>query len=820
MSDFDEMLARKRAATQAPALAEEWEVEEMGTGRALARGLGQVPGFGLADEAAGYVDAALDSSRKVLSGEVEFTGDGLSEWYDDFVGEYRKGRDTARGLNARAASEQPAAYYTGLVGGNVAAGVATGALGLGAGLGLRGTAALGAAEGGLSGFGGSNADLTEADVEQYAMAAGDTLTGAAFGAGAGAAGYGVGKGLKALGGRVKGALGGARAQLVDEAAAAERRALEEALEEVDASHGPALEMNKRGDAAAQRAAEREADRLARAQGQAMEMDGSLEARRAAAALKEQERLAAAQGQAMEADKARAARYAREQGVGLEMDKGYEARASAPTNGAGRVAREVRAQQGGAGLQRSAGIPEPRVQPRAPEAPAGDLDTKVLFGYEGQGFNRQQFNAAKVEDMLERLKRPDVSPQRRAELERYIEAHRDAVDAPGAYQRQAIRGYLARRYPGQPDFVERLMQRFDAEGRALSRGGGRAVEQEWAQQAMGREPARAQTQMGGYADEAAREGLSPEDFLRQRGGGGGSALDGLHNADTRIDVDMRGTPSGTFQTEAQRIAAIEAQADEFSSRLPTQQFNAAEDEATAEFMRLLDAKREAARSSARAPTRNERGPRAVPAAEEVTGDFSTPTPPPTPLPTPAGQAALPLGPRAAPPGGAAPTPAVPPPAAPPAPRPAPVQHFVPRLPPPGHVSPAARAAAQAAEAGAGREVLKAAGRGATRARNSLAAPFGAAWEVGKLARASPAVRARALAASRLSRLESTRPELYARFGASLAAALDRGEEEYAVTRHVLLQTEPEYRQAEAAADAEESGLDDAELEEMLRAAGAL
>lgn len=105
-----------------------------------------------------------------------------------------------------------------------------------------------------------------------------------------------------------------------------------------------------------------------------------------------------------------------------------------------------------------------------------------------------------------------------------------------------------------------------------------------------------------------------------------------------------------------------------------------------------------------------------------------------------------------------------------------------------------------------DVLSAGWEGARSANNALAAPFGALYGIGKEAMQNPAVRARAITAFRLDRLARVRPEVWARVGPILQRAFQSGPERYKAERHVLLLRDPEFRAAEAEADAELERMD--------------
>jgi hypothetical protein len=111
-----------------------------------------------------------------------------------------------------------------------------------------------------------------------------------------------------------------------------------------------------------------------------------------------------------------------------------------------------------------------------------------------------------------------------------------------------------------------------------------------------------------------------------------------------------------------------------------------------------------------------------------------------------------------------------------------------------------------EQGALGNVLNAGWEGARSANNALAAPFGAAYGIGKEALQNPAVRARAISLFRLDRLARVRPEVWARVGPTLQRAFQSGPERFKAERHVLLLRDPEFRAAEAEADAELERMD--------------
>jgi hypothetical protein len=163
---------------------------------------------------------------------------------------YQYVRDADRQANAKAEADHGALYDAGQAGGGIASSFIPG-LGVAPGAGLLGTTAKMAALGGLSGLGGSNADLTRGE---YGRAALDTAVGAGVGGGAGALGYGIGQGFKWAGGKLIGSAFG-RAGAADARAAqiAAAKQVEEDLAKRSAAgiaareaYKPALELRYAG----------------------------------------------------------------------------------------------------------------------------------------------------------------------------------------------------------------------------------------------------------------------------------------------------------------------------------------------------------------------------------------------------------------------------------------------------------------------------------------------------------------------------------------------------------------------------------------------
>lgn len=237
----------------------------------FARGAYQGAGMGFADEQAGALDALGGHLRRTFTNDWKRTGGG---WWDDIkaeagqvVDDYRKGRDESRQAYAEAEEANPTAYGVGQFGGAVGTGLLTGGASALGREGIKGALTAGALEGAAGGLGGSNADLTHADLDAYAKAFRDSTEGGITGTALAGGIYGVGKGLKWVGGKAVGALRGARGEL-EAGISAEREAADElARAAEDKAAGRlvkdeynARQMNARMD---ERAAREEAKRAAK-----------------------------------------------------------------------------------------------------------------------------------------------------------------------------------------------------------------------------------------------------------------------------------------------------------------------------------------------------------------------------------------------------------------------------------------------------------------------------------------------------------------------------------------------------------------------------
>lgn len=179
---FDEMLARKRGA--APLVdPSKTEVAE-----GIGRGGLQGASFGTSDEGAGATQAVLQAIANALpAGALEWAG--IDNRYDQDVGEtYRAARDADRAENEKAQRDQSALYNAAEMGGGVAMSLLGGAALKGAGTAGK-VLSSAPVQGALNSFGHAEGSAGEQLLETGAGA----LTS-----------YGVDRGLKGLGSRLKG----------------------------------------------------------------------------------------------------------------------------------------------------------------------------------------------------------------------------------------------------------------------------------------------------------------------------------------------------------------------------------------------------------------------------------------------------------------------------------------------------------------------------------------------------------------------------------------------------------------------------------------
>lgn len=384
------------------------------------RGAWQGGSMGFADEQAGALDAIGGHLKRTFTGGYKNTGGGL--WEDikaeaeQVADDYRRGRDESRQAYEEAAEANPTAYGVGQFGGAVGVGLATGGASALGRAGLKGALTAGALEGAAGGLGGSNADLTHADLDAYAKAFRDSTEGGVTGAGLGAAFYGAGKGLKWAGGKALGALRSARGEL-EAGVAAEREAADElarAAEEKAAGRlvkdeYAARQQNARMD---ERVAREEAKRAAK------------EARDAARAKAQQQKDFRAANERTQVDK----RYADPNVIPIRR-----------------------------------GAPAPQA---ATGVPMEDPNTQILGGYRGKAGERRAVNYDRVQQYRRDIADPNFTGDR-ARLEQYARDYGDAVDNPGAFERRMVERYLRENYP--PEVADRILrERVGPNGEILPR----------------------------------------------------------------------------------------------------------------------------------------------------------------------------------------------------------------------------------------------------------------------------------------------------------------------------------------------------------------
>ncbi len=166
-------------------LDDDWEdvpLPSISKGESFARGAGQGVTFGFQDELSSAVEPGIDLLLDKVLGKSG--AEAVSNLPEE---SYSSRRDGYRGENRAAQEANPGTYLTGQIAGGILPTVGTGGSSLASAVGT------GAATGGLSGAGLSEADLTEGEFGDFSK---DVALSSALGAGAGALGYGVGKGIE------------------------------------------------------------------------------------------------------------------------------------------------------------------------------------------------------------------------------------------------------------------------------------------------------------------------------------------------------------------------------------------------------------------------------------------------------------------------------------------------------------------------------------------------------------------------------------------------------------------------------------------------
>lgn len=481
-----------------------------------ARGAYQGAGMGFADEQAGALDALGGHLKRTFTNGWKRTGGG---WVDDIKAEfgqvtddYQRGRDESRQAYAEAQEANPVAYGTGQFGGAVATGLMTGGASALGRAGLKGALTAGALEGAAGGVGSSEADLTKQDVDAYARTFRDSLEGAAKGAAFGGVGYGVGKGLKWIGGKALGALRNARGELT-EGISAERQVADDAA----------------------RAAEEKAQgRLVKDEYAARQQNGRMDS------------AARRQSAVAEAKRARADARAEREAQRAQSQQQKEFRAA-----------NERTQVDKRYADPSAKPPLRLVPPRAgaPEV-LEEPGTKTLNNYVGGAWSSRELNVERVAAARARLADPNIPAGQRAADLAYVERHAQAVEAPHEFVRGKMRAGLRRdQYPS--DMVDRIMaERIDPQGNVLSRS---------APEAMAENPALLRQRERGFGAQnmgAARYGdetiAYPNADIRRAQAPSG---DPFHDAPTKVGL-VRSTPP-----EGDKVFGRDAPVHRFEFRDP-------------------------------------------------------------------------------------------------------------------------------------------------------------------------------------------------------------------------------------------------------------
>lgn len=468
---------------------------------------------------------------------------------------------------------------------------------------------------------------------------------------------------------------------------------------------------------------------------------------------------ARRGAAREAEQKVAEKLGREQGQAMEMNKAFNKRA----------AREA---------ERATARPR-----SAPPGLSEEPGTRTLVGYQGHAGERRAINYDRVQEYRKELARADLPEAQRQRLARYVESHGDAVDNPGAFERRRIEQELRMRYPRE--MVDRIMsERVGPNGEILSRSA----------QSGGLPELGELTALQDAGDYAARG-----DFSRV-GGGGSAWKDFADDARTVVDPEMAAVrrepalaPMPQRKPGNRMLDYGGKRAQDFSQAKTAgggaELAGESEAEALVREAEEAMAARRAASAGAQigagtpAPTVNIRIPTENSQATPLPRDTLVDTPTTVdPTPVPAASAS-------------------------------------PRMP--GQLRSPAMERAMAREQGAGGQVLRSGYEGLRSSNNVLGAVFGAAVGVGKASVRDPAVRAKALSALKLAKLQEISPAAFSRAGAAMLRALAAGDaDQFAAIEHVQLQTDPEYRSAHRQAEQSLQEISDAELEAELVAAGVL
>lgn len=193
--DPDEYLASSSGSFDPDEYLNEPKAPNVSTAESALRGTSQGLSMGLDDEIAGGLSVlGRPFGIKGLGGklsDIELTSPTLN--VDEIIGEYDRVRNAERSNNAQAEQANPNTYLGGQIAGGVGGALAMPALGAAKGAGLAANVGKGALQGGITGYGMSDADTLSGQAI-------DTGIGASLGGAAGGVGYGVGKLASKVGG--------------------------------------------------------------------------------------------------------------------------------------------------------------------------------------------------------------------------------------------------------------------------------------------------------------------------------------------------------------------------------------------------------------------------------------------------------------------------------------------------------------------------------------------------------------------------------------------------------------------------------------------
>lgn len=405
----------------------------------------------------------------------------------------------------------------------------------------------------------------------------------------------------------------------------------------------------------------------------------------------------------------------------------------------------------------------RARGSAPARAPAEPDTRILEGMYGKAHQAQQSRTKDALQYQRQMGEPDVPTKVSESWQEYIDRAPEALSNPPALRRQYMEDYLRQKYGNE--VAERLLaERIGPAGEVLPRPSAApaaAPEPEVLAALPQRRPGNMAYDVGGQR--------GPEFSKQLTAGGAQPSL-----AD-EAEAAMAARRAAAAGADIQRGAAPVAKSASPEASTP-------------------NAPRPVADPVLTAPPA--RRPGASPLALDMGGKPGM-NMEPTPI-TPPG----------------APTANLRQPSAPPAPSYPPVEEVT-RLAGPEDVGALSAERANAREHHALRAVFGAGYQGLKEGRNTLGALVGGVGGVGREVLKDPAVKARVLSLAKVQYLAQVNPELFARVGAPLTAAVQSGDDaRYKAQKYLQIRTHPELRKAEKEASEAVSRMSDQQLMELI------